>query len=934
MEKVFKFIFGHRKRIMRIIAIILIFIVVIIFAASQYLITIDDGSYNEKNPGNTPYVVSKHINESALNGVSEGETKGKDIKTKTSADGGYALDIDLDELTDEIIEELRKEGGRLDVYFSGGNLHEYLKKMIKAEFITQYPDLRSASRIGTEVSEDEFQGVIKFIRHRSDGSERILEYIPLGEQDGVNGYTLYGLINQANGMGGVSESVIAEARSKVSNYFSIDLQGNLIVANWNETITKLTSGDYVTGYVPDEEEADYSENDRQNLNNATEEIQYEYFTHIINYKSSISKYTMPFNYLWAFLVCGRDEEFINDFTDFVLESQIEISIYDNLTEIEQTMIDAYNDNEWKSTRVSKRTLVDDSLDGEEDIGKWSEPEVINTTHNYQINYIKTYTNTIVVTVTDLDIWYMKYTANYTYEVEDSGEQKEIERLPEKDLNEATVEEGEWITVNTTKTPTNPNIPTGSFVMSGGVELNYTVTEDQEKTDITLQNKSNQCTFTEFYRTIQYKYTLEGDPEVTEKIDPKLKEGDEGYPNFCTLYLNSNNAMRNITGVESRVDSWLFEILQNNIDTVNMVELTKYMLYCATGNDYGVKEFNFDILYPTNMITGLYGGTVEEQIWFALLDAGYSKESAAGVLGNLQQESGMRTNNLQNSYEKSLGMDDEKYTQAVNSGIYTRFSVDSAGYGLAQWTSEGRKRGLYLYAQTLGADINDESMQIEYLLGEISPNGGANGLAHFQMAKDIGGYSYGSWVKASTPEEAAVAFCKVFERAGDEQLSNRRKYAREFYDRLINVTKGDISIGNIELTGENKAKMINMLNEAVRIANDDRYGYSKAKRTEEFYYDCSSLVYRLYEEYFEISVPNTTEVYPNYSSYNMGSPTEVTLQPGDILWRRKGSEGHVTIYIGNGNYVAAHTDKYPQASQISVYQDNPSSYTNVYRFIGR
>lgn len=51
-------------------------------------------------------------------------------------------------------------------------------------------------------------------------------------------------------------------------------------------------------------------------------------------------------------------------------------------------------------------------------------------------------------------------------------------------------------------------------------------------------------------------------------------------------------------------------------------------------------------------------------------------------------------------------------------------------------------------------------------------------------------------------------------------------------------------------------------------------------------------------------------------------------PGDVLWR----QGHVTLYIGNGNYVAAHTDQKPKADQITVYRDTPSKYTRVYRFI--
>jgi len=94
--------------------------------------------------------------------------------------------------------------------------------MIEVEYITRYPDLRKKEAIGTEVPNGEFQGVIQFNRHKSDGTEQLLEYMPLGEEDGVNGNTLYGLINQANGEGGVSEGVIKSARNKILNYFSVD----------------------------------------------------------------------------------------------------------------------------------------------------------------------------------------------------------------------------------------------------------------------------------------------------------------------------------------------------------------------------------------------------------------------------------------------------------------------------------------------------------------------------------------------------------------------------------------------------------------------------------------------------------------------------------------------------------------------------------------
>ena len=937
MGKVLRYILNHKKRMIKITLVIICIITLILFCASHYQVTIDDGVYDADKINNVPATVRSHIDESALSGYTDDSI---DLKTKQSMSGGYALDVDLDELVDGIIEDLNKYEGRLNAYLSKGKVHEYLKKMIEVEYITRYPDLRKKEAIGTEVPNGEFQGVIQFNRHKSDGTEQLLEYMPLGEEDGVNGNTLYGLINQANGEGGVSEGVIKSARNKILNYFSVDTHGNLIVANWSEIITRNISGEYETEYPGRDAQVDYSDKDRTFLNDAEEKIEYEYFAHIVNYKSSISKYTMPFNYLWAFLVTGRDEDFISDFADIVLDSKIVISVYDNLTEIEETTIDAYNDNLWQQTRTSTRTLVDGSVE-DLNIGSWSEPKRVSTMHKYEINYTKTYSNAIVVTVTDLQIWYMDYSVTYTYEVVDEPEEKQIEYL-EPIEKEKVLTEGEWETTSRTEVPLE-------FDEAGNVTKSE-VTEKQKKKDIMTWHIYTQRTFTSFYHIIQYKYTLNGDPIVKEKTNPKLKEGDEGYPNFCTLYLKSQCAMANITGVES----WLFTIIESNSDTVNMIELTKYLLYCATGIKFGVTSFDFGEIYPIQIVDDLIGGggsggiggiggiggsggSVEEQVWFALINTGYSPEAAAGVMGNLYQESGIRTNNLQNSYERILGMSDEEYTAAVDNGSYnaTRFIKDSAGYGLAQWTSSGRKEGLYRFAKTVkSASISDSSVQILYLLGEISQSGGADGCATFQMGRNRQGYSYSSWLNARTPEDAAVAFCKVFERAGDEALGNRKKYAREYYEKYKNYTQSGNYIGNIELTGEEKQKMYSMLNEAIRIANDNRYGYSQDLRDSEFYYDCSSLVRRLYKNHFNMTVPNTTLDYYNYERYKVGPASSVMLKPGDVLWRRNNKEWHVTIYLGNGNYVAARSAKLPRARQIEVYQDNPSKYMYVYRFIGR
>lgn len=90
-----------------------------------------------------------------------------------------------------------------------------------------------------------------------------------------------------------------------------------------------------------------------------------------------------------------------------------------------------------------------------------------------------------------------------------------------------------------------------------------------------------------------------------------------------------------------------------------------------------------------------------------------------LLGNLDAESGLKSTNLQNTFNTKFGMSDEAYTAAVDTGAYGNFASDSAGYGLAQWTSSGRKAGLLQYAKNAATSIGDENMQCGYLLYELA-----------------------------------------------------------------------------------------------------------------------------------------------------------------------------------------------------------------------
>lgn len=161
----------------------------------------------------------------------------------------------------------------------------------------------------------------------------------------------------------------------------------------------------------------------------------------------------------------------------------------------------------------------------------------------------------------------------------------------------------------------------------------------------------------------------------------------------------------------------------------------------------------------------------KDIWNYLKSQNLNNYAVAGLMGNLYAESGLRTNNLQDSYESKLGSDDE-YTAKVNSGEYTNFAGDSAGYGLAQWTSSGRKAGLYQLAKESGKAINDPEVQLNHLMNELNSS--------------YKGSVLGPISAASSVKEASDVVLHKFESPTDQSSAveaKRAGYAQSFYDQF-------------------------------------------------------------------------------------------------------------------------------------------------------
>ena len=158
------------------------------------------------------------------------------------------------------------------------------------------------------------------------------------------------------------------------------------------------------------------------------------------------------------------------------------------------------------------------------------------------------------------------------------------------------------------------------------------------------------------------------------------------------------------------------------------------------------------------------------IWDRLYAAIQNPYGVAGVMGNFMAESSLRANNLQNSYEKSLGMTDEQYTAAVDNGSYTNFIQDKAGYGLYQATYWSIKESLLNFAKANGKSIGDRDMQVDHFL---------------KMMREEYSSIWKVLTTAKSVREASDAVLLKFERPADQSEAvqvKRAKYGEEFLSK--------------------------------------------------------------------------------------------------------------------------------------------------------
>lgn len=226
---------------------------------------------------------------------------------------------------DELLKQLLILYGFDENDFSDKEI-ELMPYLLKAEIATQYVDLRSRDEMydssaktyktlsDSEIEEasknNQILGTIHIKRVNTSDLDNsiVLEYIKYED---------------------FKKNLETNDYDKVKGYFSINDEGNLVIATWGYNKTTYTLAD---GKI---------ENPYKGTDTFQNSESYTLSEMVVDYKPLVSKYTLPFEVLTALLVNSEDTEFVEKVANLAFSANIEVTIAEEMTETKKTYVTNY-----------------------------------------------------------------------------------------------------------------------------------------------------------------------------------------------------------------------------------------------------------------------------------------------------------------------------------------------------------------------------------------------------------------------------------------------------------------------------------------------------------------------------------------------------------------------------------------------------------------
>lgn len=430
------------------------------------------------------------------------------------------------------------------------------------------------------------------------------------------------------------DKLVSDNDTKALEYFTLDGEWKLITAKWS-----------------------YSSDDGVTISKNSP----------INYRSTVDKYTTPFEYLMDYYIDVKNRDFMFDFTDLALNSKLILAVEDNVTTTKMTTSKSVSFSDGSGGTISSETVINENVQDKMELTyvdtwfvKFSKEEnyenlsgssgaalLTGKQGEYMGDYvISAYCNCSIccgqwaggptssgtmpvagITVASNTIPEGSYIMfnNHVYHVEDTGNPSVLgSRI---DLYMNSHEEALNWGLQTFPVYAVTDVGTASTSKDDDNDVN-TEKNDKHKLINTVANvkgtvtqthteSSNSyagATMTKHDASTKKDYTVTSvitETTVTDTIATSYDTGDskiEGNEDkFIKLFNDNKEAKSDLK------PKWLITTVEKGEKTARFTDLTKYLLYKLTGESFGVTEFDFSIYEPGSFSSMSRGGGYDQFI---------------------------------------------------------------------------------------------------------------------------------------------------------------------------------------------------------------------------------------------------------------------------------------------------------------------------------
>ena len=426
------------------------------------------------------------------------------------------------------------------------------------------------------------------------------------------------------------DKLVSDNDTKALEYFTLDGEWKLITAKWS-----------------------YSSDEGVTISKNSP----------INYRSTVDKYTTPFEYLMDYYIDVKNRDFMFDFTDLALNSKLILAVEDNVTTTKMTTSKSVSFSDGSGGTISSETVINENVQDKMELTyvdtwfvKFSKEEnyenlsgssgaalLTGKQGEYMGDYvISAYCNCSIccgeyaggpthsgtmpvagITVASNTIPEGSYIMfnNHVYHVEDTGNPSVLgsridlymdshEEALNWGLQNAVTDVGTASTSKDDDNDVNTEKNDKHKLINTVANVKGTVTQTHTESS----NSYAGATMTKHDASTKKDYTVTSvitETTVTDTIATSYDTGDskiEGNEDkFIKLFNDNKEAKSDLK------PKWLITTVEKGEKTARFTDLTKYLLYKLTGESFGVTEFDFSIYEPGSFSSMSRGGGYDQFI---------------------------------------------------------------------------------------------------------------------------------------------------------------------------------------------------------------------------------------------------------------------------------------------------------------------------------